>query len=300
MGNQISLCVGSSSQNEPSRPVIQNQDGGRRNDTGGSLLDKRPSNDSDIAVSDIDDKANKLLKREFKEKWEEKTYEAIRLDGNLYGFTSQYLWLSANVKEFSSSAETSTLVEFAKLDLEKGTTIAELVFSCCQFFPKKEAIDSLIELGKHNENEKKVIESVFEFQNQSGFNCLISIFDMAVHNRIANNNEFPSGLMLGDIEESCLHMIELAKSSDLDLEKVLNHPTKNGQTLFFLASINSELITRRLLLEPVRANSITDKFITPYFRVRFEVCFLKIISPLVRQCETSYDQQRGQSICSRL
>ena len=135
MGNQTSLC---------------------------SSWKKRPSR---FSVNLIDSKANETLKRKLKESWKEKTYQDIRSDPNLSGFTSEYLFKSANYKEFSSSADISTLVKLAKLDLKKGTTIPELVFSCCQWFPKKQAIESLIELGKQNENEKKAVESVFDFQN---------------------------------------------------------------------------------------------------------------------------------------
>ena len=190
-------------------------------------------------------------------------------------------FLSADFKEFSSSAEIATLRKLAKLDLKKGTTIAELVFKCCQWFPKKEAIESLVELGKLFENEKKVIESLFQFQNPTAINCLLIIFDMA--NKYRNeNDEYPSGPKLHDIEKSCLYLIELAKSSNLDLKKILNQANKAGSTLFFYASIHSEEITKRLLLEPVRVNSISDKFVTPFFRVRYKVYFLKVTSLLVR------------------
>ena len=87
--------------------------------------------------------------------------------------------------------------------------------------------------------------------------------------------------MLRDIEESCLYMIELARSSNLELEKILNQTTKNGDTLFFTASVYSEKITKRLLVEPVQVNSITDTFVTPFFRVRLKVWFLNITSVLV-------------------
>ena len=249
MGNQISLC--SSSKERPSR----------------------------FSVNLIDSKANETLKRKLKENWEEKTYQDIRSDPNLNGFTSEYLFKSANYKEFSSSADLSTLVNLAKMDLKKGTTIPELVFSCCQWFPNKQAIKSLIEVGKQYEDEKKVVESVFEYQHREGFNSMIIMFQMASQNRHENNDKYPSGPMLRDIEDSCLYMIELAKSSNLDLERILNHTTKTGRTLFDRASTYSERITKRLLQEPVRVNSITDKFVTPFFRVRFKFCFLKAIFP---------------------
>ena len=229
----------------------------------------------------LDAEANDILERELKDKWEEETYETIRSNPNYFGFASKYLYLSANFKEFSSSAEVLTLVKLAKLDLKNGTTIPQLVFSCCWWFPKKEAIESLIEVGKHNEEKEEIIESVFDYQDQTGSNCLISIFDMASYYSNEHNALYPSGPMLCEIEESCLYMIELARSSNLELEKILNQTTKNGDTLFFTASVYSEKITKRLLVEPVQVNSITDTFVTPFFRVRLKVWFLNITSVLV-------------------
>ena len=237
----------------------------------GSSLEKNSSRPI-TKNKDIDAEANEILKQELKEKWIEKTYDDIRLDPYSYGFASTYLCLSANYKEFSSSAEISTLIKLAKLDLEKGTTICELVFSCCKWIPKKAAIQSMIELGIQNENEKKVVESVLEFQDHHASSCLTIIFDMASQ-RYNDDFQYPSAPMLRYIEESCLYMIELARSSNLDLEKILNHTTRTGDTLFFNASIFSEEITKRLLLEPVRLNSINHTFGTAFFRVRLEVCF---------------------------
>ena len=137
---KISLGVDSSPQKKPSSSDCQNVDSAA-----------------------IDFAANDILHREMstKYKWEEKSYENIRLNPNFYGFTSKYLYLSADYKEFSSSAEISTLVKLAKLDLQKGTTIAELIFSCCQWFPKKKSIQSLIELGKQNETQEKVVKASY-------------------------------------------------------------------------------------------------------------------------------------------
>ena len=87
----------------------------------------------------ISEEADKILKRELNEKWNEATYEKLRSVGS-YGYTNTYLFKSANYEEFSSSAKIEVMLELAKLDLQKGTTIYELIFSCCQFFPKKEAI----------------------------------------------------------------------------------------------------------------------------------------------------------------
>ena len=220
---------------------------------------------------DIDAEANQILKCELGENWDEKTYEEIRLKSRQCGFSSKYLFLSAKFTEFSSCAKTSTLLKLAKVDLQKGTKIHEIVFCCCNWFPKREAIEGLLEHGKTI--EKKVIESVFEFQNHEGLNCLIVLFDLATKYRNKNKQKYPSGPMLVEIEKSCSYLIDLAKSADLDLDTILNHTTKSGDTLFLQASVFSEKITQKLLMEGVRVNSIDYYFVTPFFRVRSETDF---------------------------
>ena len=179
----------------------------------------------------IEAEANKGMKQELGEKWDEKTYEDIRKNPIHCGFSSKYLYLSADYKEFTTSVEISTLLKLAKLDLEKGTTIPELVFSCCKWFPKKEAIKRLIQLRKENETEQEVVKSVLEFQNHQGYNCLIESFQMASWYR-NKTDKYPSGPMLRDIEESCIFLIQKAKDLKLDLDKILNHTAKDGLTLF--------------------------------------------------------------------
>ena len=98
-------------------------------------------------MDEVDAEANEILKQEL-EAWTEKTQEELRKVPYTYGFTSEYLYRFADFKEFSSAAKISTLLKLAKLDLQKRTTIGELIFACCKWFPKKAAIESLIELEK--------------------------------------------------------------------------------------------------------------------------------------------------------
>ena len=167
------------------------------------------------------------------------------------------------------------MLELAKLDLQKGTKIPELIFNCCQSFPKKEAIEKLIELGKQTETDEEVAKSVLEFLNHEGFSCLTITFNTANGYRSSNSGLYPSGQKLRDIEKSVFYLIDLAKRFNLDLKKILNHPTKNGNTLFSSASIYSETITRRLLEENVQVNSVDHQFLTPFFRVRMIFLFPK-------------------------
>ena len=121
--------------------------------------------------------ANEILNREQPDEWNGETYEKLR-SYDQHGYTSVYLQLSANHAEFSTSAKISTMLDLAKLDLQKETTISELVSACCCYFPVKEALQKLVELGKQNEGEGKVVKRIFEFQSQLDSNCLMNIFYM--------------------------------------------------------------------------------------------------------------------------
>ena len=158
----------------------------------------------------------------------------------------KYLRLSVNFEKFSSSAEIPEIVRLARLDLQKRIRIADLVLWCCRYYPRKKALRKLIELGKDTETEENVAKSVFEFQDNEGFNCLITLFHVA-NKYIRINKKETSGPMLVDIEVSCLYLIEVAMSYNLDLETILNHTTKGGETLFHGATFYSEKLAIYLL-----------------------------------------------------
>ena len=204
---------------------------------------------------EIDAEANEILKIELKEKWDNKTYEEIRANPNFYGFTTKYIYQSANRKDFSSSAKISTLLKLVKLDLQKKTSISEMVFSCCMWFPNKKAIKSLIEFGKYSEIDDTIVKSIFEFEDYEGDTCLTAIFTMAYWYR-QENKKAPSGPMLCQIEDSCLFLVQLAKSVNLDLDKILNQTTKDGRTVFFQALMYSKKITNQLMIESIKVDSI--------------------------------------------
>ena len=230
--------------------------------------------------------AARILNEEVGEKWKGWTYEQIRstiyIDGYhnvLSGFLAVYFYLSINQRNFTSSARIPIIVELAKHDLQKGSTIPEIVFSCCRYCPKKDALQKLIELGKESETANETAKSVLEFENHQGFTCMQSLFHLANISAKVDKN---LGSMLSDVEESCEYLIDLAKFHNLDSTKYLNHTSKNGWTLFFQASKYSESITKRLLEENVHVNSVSDFFQTP----EFEVSFLKI--PLIQQFYFSF------------
>ena len=207
--------------------------------------------------------ANQILDHELGDTWAGWTYEEIRSYETYYGYTSVYLYLSANFDQFSSLAKIPIILELAKLDLQKGATISELIFSCCLFFPVRKALRKLLQLGNQNEH---FFAGVLEFHDNKGFNPLICLSNMATQYTNATK-KYPSSSMVQGIEESFL-----AKSNNLDLVKILNQTTKDGETLFYKASF-SESITWFLLRENVKVNSVNDVFQTPNFRVRVEVSF---------------------------
>ena len=229
-------------------------------ETGFIETDSSDSSDScgspaETSMNGIDAKANEISKIELKEKSDNKTYEEIRANPNFYGFTTKYIYQSANRKDFSSSAKISTLLKLVKLDLQKKTSISEMVFSCCMWFPNKKAIKSLIEFGKYSEIDDTIVKSIFEFEDYEGDTCLTAIFTMAYWYR-QENKKAPSGPMLCQIEDSCLFLVQLAKSANLDLDKILNQTTKDGRTVFFQALMYSKKITNQLMIESIKVDSI--------------------------------------------
>ena len=258
----------------------------KENENSNQETDEFDEETDSFELDEIDAKALEILNDELKGRWQIKeTYEQIRrADPDFYGFTSAYLYLSC-YRQFSVSPNISVLLKLAELDLKKGTSIGELVFTCCQCCPKKEAVRSLIDLAKQGESQEKVVGRIFEFEQQEGVNCLIATFRMAAVFEHVRENAPPSVLQkfkhrwdetpafLADIEETCIFLIRLARSANLDLDKILNHTMANGKTLFHLAAHHSEKIAKYLLKENVKINSITDDFFTPSLKVRFEKDF---------------------------
>ena len=125
--------------------------------------------------------ASKILDEQLNMKWAGRTYEDLRTKPNTFGFSSEYLHCTVHQNELSSTADIRTLLELAKLDLQKRTTIPELIFKCCQVFPIKEALEKLVELGMQSETAEKVAQSILEFQNHEGLTCPTEIFNLAAH-----------------------------------------------------------------------------------------------------------------------
>ena len=148
-----------------------------------------------------------------------------------------------------------------------GTNIPELVFTCCNFCPKKQFIEGIINLEKTIEISE-LVESIFDFKNEYGYNCMIVSFNMMEWHKNETGNVPDSSLeMFNEIESTVLYFIKLAVDNNLNLDKILNWVTENGETLFFRASFYSESLALELLSRNVDVKTVDNLFITPLFQV---------------------------------
>ena len=155
----------------------------------------------------------------------------------------------------------------AACDVTLGTSIAEIVFYCCQYAPIKAFVVSLMTLATTTDMTKLMSE-VFDYRDKEGYNCFIMAFDMAA--RYNNtNNKYPDQTepMLIEAEETILYLIQCGDQHGVDMDKVLNAVSKDGTTLFYRATVLSERVARYLLTRKVKVNSVDQLFQTVDFRV---------------------------------
>ena len=183
-----------------------------------------------------------------KEGLEEKSYEQLRKEKKT-GFAHYYLEKRGPRFGGSNKAELATLLEFARFDLALGTTIAELVYSCCHYRPRKTWIESLVNL---DEVTPKNLEQLFAYKGHGGINCLMAAFWYDISK---------------GAEESVLYLTELGDEHDVDMAEVLDHTDNSGQTLFFYATLRSEQLALYLLKRGVKVNTVNHLFETPSLMV---------------------------------
>ena len=215
-------------------------------------------------------KATEILYRQSGREW----------DGKTDGYTSSYLdkSLISTKEQFSSSVDLSDVEKLIRLDFEKGKSLLEMVFTCCQACPKKAVIEKVMEIGKellgldesNHEAEKQLAKIIFYSRTQSGFNCLMVMFGIAVRHHNENHVYIGDRPMIHDIEESYFYLVDYAQSNNLDMMEILNQPTVDGTTFFEQATLFSEPIAKSLLDFGVNVNNVTAHFTTPSFRVSVE------------------------------
>ena len=102
--------------------------------------------DKEGKCHELDLQCHAILLREFKkpiyadETGEFLTYQFIRERQGSCGFTHAYLQ-QARASKIHVKIEVAT--QLARNDLERGTKLAEIIWSCCQFMPSIELFDKL-------------------------------------------------------------------------------------------------------------------------------------------------------------
>ena len=215
-------------------------------------------------------KATKILYKKFGKKWNGKTSR----------FTFEYLNRSVDKRMLTSSADLSDVEELARIDLDKGTTITNLIFICCSLCPKTDVIKKMIEIGKErvaqNQSRYKTVQEmaahVFYSRTECGFNCLLSLLSFPVRNwnEFHKFYSYDDKPMMREMEESSFFLIQFADDNNLNMKSILNAATEDGSTLISYASKFAPSLTYALLEFGINANSVTAKFGTPIFRVRFK------------------------------
>ena len=73
--------------------------------------------------------------------------------------------------------------------------------------------------------------------------------------------------MKKNIEETFEFLIEMGRDNGVDMNKVINHVTKSGETLFMASTIFSERVALLLTTMNVKVNEINNLFITVQLKV---------------------------------
>ena len=130
-----------------------------------------------------------------------------------------------------------------------------------------------LEALQHNSNYRTRLKaSIFAYQDREGYNCLVAPFDSMVRYGNRNNLNFSieqfnqNNLIFRDsfqIEAMVEYLIQLGDQHKLNLAQILNHKTKNGTTLFYMASSYSEKFAKILIQRNIRVNTVDQKFMTP-------------------------------------
>ena len=114
----------------------------------------------------------------------------------------------------------------------------------------------------------KLAESIFDYEDKYGNNCMLISFDMIANYFNETGNFADSGIpMYNEIESNILYLIKLAEANKLNMKKILNWTADDGMTLFWRAAFYSESLAIELLKKNVDVKTVDDLFQTPAFRV---------------------------------
>ena len=148
-----------------------------------------------------------------------------------------------------------------------GTTVAETVFACCHFCPKKSFIEEIIKLEK-TMDMVELIDSILRYTDEEGNTSLLILFELALGYKI-QTGKFPDSAMpmMIEIESSAFFLLKLAEDNNLNMDHILNRTADNGMTLFRKAASFSETLASALLKKNVVVTTVDYMFQIPVFRV---------------------------------
>ena len=114
----------------------------------------------------------------------------------------------------------------------------------------------------------KLVESIFDYKNKNGSNCMLISFEMMNRYNIETGNFSDSSMpMFNEIESTLFYLIKLAEDNKLNMDKILNWTANDGETLFKSAAWYSESLATELLKRNVDVKTVDNLFQTPSFEV---------------------------------
>ena len=157
-----------------------------------------------------------------------------------------------------------------------GSTVAQLVFACCQQCPKKTFIEEIVKLEK-TMDMTALAKSIFEFADNQRYTCLLALFDMMnIYQNETGKYPDRSMPMFNEIESTALYLIETAENNKLNMDTILNWTTEDGRTLILNASLYSESLASELLKKNIVVTTVDNLFQIPHFQVS-KICFYSFL-----------------------
>ena len=154
-----------------------------------------------------------------------------------------------------------------------GTSVPELVLSCCENFPNQDTIEKIIELDDTGDR-KQLVESIFNPEEKERKDCLRAAFTM-MERYYEETGQFPNSTieLYNEFESLFVYLLGLAEQNNVDTKQAINVADKTGISLFHLATLYSELVSNELISREVQVNRIDNQLITPVFKVRYLYTF---------------------------
>ena len=169
-----------------------------------------------------------------------------------------------------------------------GTTIPELIWSCCAWYPNQNTIDELLKLDDTTDMEQ-LVQSLFNYENR-GTTCLYASL-MLMGRNYGKTKQLPNSSikMYNEIESLFIYLLELAEQNNVDMDRAINSTDETGQSIIELATLYSENISHELINRNVKVQRINSDFITPLFIVGQSLIFDFLKSYLVSLFTTNDD-----------